>query len=267
MKRTICIILMVLFTGLLATSGYFIAQNRKAADEAGSMYDELADMVDKATTPAVDENGETAPPAEEASYSADKTFLVDYSELYAQNSDMVGWIKIEDTNINYPVVQSVDSPDFYLKHGFDKSYSDYGCPYVQENCDVQFPSDNIVIYGHHMKNGSMFADLEKFKTEEFWQSHKTFTFDTLTDHHVYEIVAVFKTVVYTDSPESFKYYRFVDATSESDFDEFIAKCKDLSLYDTGVDAEYGDKLVTLSTCEYSRTNGRLVVVGKLIAEP
>ncbi len=84
---------------------------------------------------------------------------------------------------------------------------------------------------------------------------------------MYEIVAVFKTVVYTDSSESFKYYRFVDATSESDFDEFIAKCKDLSLYDTGVDAEYGDKLVTLSTCEYSRTNGRLVVVGKLIAEP
>lgn len=267
MKRTICIILMVLFTGLLATSGYFIAQNRKAADEAGSMYDELADMVEKAKTPVVDENGETDPPAEEASYSENKTFLVDYSELYAQNSDMVGWIKIEDTNINYPVVQSVNNPDFYLKHGFDKSYSDYGCPYVQENCDVQFPSDNIVIYGHHMKNGSMFADLEKFKNEEFWQSHKTFTFDTLTDHHVYEIVAVFKTVVYTDSSESFKYYRFVDATSESDFDEFIAKCKELSLYETGVDAEYGDKLVTLSTCEYSRTNGRLVVVGKLIAEP
>lgn len=266
MKRTICIILIVLFTGLLATSGYFIAQNRKAADEAGSMYDELADMVDKAKTPVVNENGEIISTTETA-FSEDKTFLVDYSALYAQNSDMVGWIKIQDTNINYPVVQSVDNPDFYLKHGFDKSYSDYGCPYVQENCDVQFPSDNIVIYGHNMKNGSMFADLEKFKSEEFWQNHKTFSFDTLTDHHVYEIVAVIKTVVYTDSPASFKYYRFVDATSESDFDEFIARCKELSIYETGVDAEYGDKLVSLSTCEYSRTNGRLVVVGKLITEP
>lgn len=92
------------------------------------------------------------------------------------------------------------------------------------------------------------------------------SFDTLTDRQTYEVIAVFKTVVYTDSPESFKYYQFVNAETAEDFTAYVEKCKGLSLYDTGVTAEYGDKLLTLSTCEYSRTNGRLVVVAKLINE-
>ena len=138
--------------------------------------------------------------------------------------------------------------------------------YVQEDCDVLKPSDNLVIYGHHMNNGSMFADFEKFKDEDFWRGHKTIAFNTLTEKNEYEILAVFKTVVYTDSPEAFKYYRFTDAQSPEEFDAYIDKCKELSLYDTGVSAEYGDKLITLSTCEYSRTNGRIVVVAKKVTE-
>ena len=218
----------------------------------------LADMVDSAD----ESGGETEP----ILYSKDKTVLPELAGLYLKNSDLVGWISVEDTNINYPVMQSKDNPDFYLKHYFDKGYSDYGCPYVQENCDVQKPSDNIIIYGHHMKNGSMFCDLEKFKSKDFWQEHKTVTFHTLTEKNEYEIVAVFKTVVYTDSADSFKYYHFVNAETPEDFSAFIEKCKELSFYDTGVSAEYGDKLITLSTCEYSRSNGRLVVVAKKIAD-
>ena len=148
----------------------------------------------------------------------------------------------------------------------DKEYSDYGCPYVQEDCDMQEPSDNLVIYGHHMSNDSMFAHLEKFKSKDFWSEHRIITFNTLTDKQEYEIVAVFRTVVYTDSPEAFKFYRFIDAESANAFDDFIAKSKKLSFYDTGVTAEYGDKLITLSTCEYSRNNSRLVVVAKRITE-
>lgn len=135
----------------------------------------------------------------------------------------------------------------------------------ERNCDVQLPSDNVIIYGHHMKNGSMFCDLEKFKSQDFWQEHKTISFSTVTDRYEYEIVAVFKTFVYSDSPDSFKYYHFVNAETPENFSTFIDKCKELSLYDTGVSAEYGDKLITLSTCEYSRTNGRLVVVAKRIS--
>ena len=117
-----------------------------------------------------------------------------------------------------------------------------------------------------MNDGSMFAGLMKFKDKSFWEKHKTISFDTLTDRQTYEVIAVFKTVVYTDSPESFKYYQFVNAENAEDFTAYVEKCKELSLYDTDVTAEYGDKLLTLSTCEYSRTNGRLVVVAKLINE-
>ena len=159
----------------------------------------------------------------------------------------------------------IDEIYLLFQHEY-KEYSSYGCPYVQEDCDVLKPSDNLVIYGHHMNNGSMFADLEKFKDEDFWREHKTIAFNTLTEKNEYEILAVFKTVVYTDSPEAFKYYRFTDAQSPEEFDAYIDKCKELSLYDTGVSAEYGDKLITLSTCEYSRTNGRLVVVAKKVTE-
>ena len=112
----------------------------------------------------------------------------------------------------------------------------------------------------------MFAHLEKFKSKDFWSEHRMITFNTLTDKQEYEIVAVFRTVVYTDSPEAFKFYRFIDAERANEFDDFIAKCKELSFYDTGVTAEYGDKLITLSTCEYSRNNSRLVVVAKHITE-
>lgn len=260
MKKTILIILLIVFTTALAVSGYFIVSHYLDAKKASDLYDSIAEQVSEATSNDNDE----APATEPVQFSEDKLFLPDYFTLYEQNNDMVGWIKIEDTNINYPVVQSVDNPNYYLKHNFNKEYSDYGCPYVQENCDVQEPSDNIVIYGHHMSDGSMFADLEKFKSKEFWENHKTVAFGTLTDKNEYEIVSVFKTVVYTDSPDAFKYYQFVNAEEPAEFDAYVAKCKELSLYDTGVTAEYGDKLISLSTCEYSHNNGRLVVVAKLI---
>lgn len=256
MKKKICIILIAVFVALLGTSTYFIYDYYHQASEQSELYDSLAE--------AVEQTQNSDEPVEEISYSEEKTLLPEYAELFLQNMDMVGWIQVEDTNINYPVMHTPDNPDFYLKHGFDKGYTDYGCPYVQENCDVQEPSDNVIIYGHHMKNGSMFCDLEKFKSEDFYKEHKTISFNTLTDKCEYEIVAVFKTFVYSDSPESFKYYRFVNAETSEQFDEYIAKCKELSLYDTGVSAEYRDKLITLSTCEYSRTNGRLVVVAKRV---
>ncbi len=258
MKKYICMLLIAVFVTVLGTSAYFIFDYYKEANKQAELYEELASVADESNTES--ETVEIIP------YSEENTILPEFAELYQQNSDLVGWISVGDTNINYPVMQSVNDPNFYLKHGFDKEYSDYGCPYVQENCDVQKPSDNIVIYGHHMKNGSMFAHLEKFKDKDFWNEHRTITFNTLTDKQEYEIIAVFRTVAYTDSSDSFKYYRFVDAESSDDFVNYIAKCKELSIYDTGVTAEYGDKLITLSTCEYSRTNGRLVVVAKLIAE-
>lgn len=159
-------------------------------------------------------------------------------------------------------MQTPNNPNFYLKHNFEKAYSDLGTPYIQENCNLS-ESDNLVIYGHHIKGGKMFGALEDYKAESFYKKHKTIQFDTLTEQAEYEIVAVFKTVAY--SSEGFRYYDFVDAENEEAFDAYVAKCKELTLYDTGVSAAYGDRLITLFTCEYSAQNGRLVVVAKKVA--
>ena len=129
-----------MFVALFGTSAYFIIDHFQEEKEQAQMYGSLAQIVEQLETE----------PIEPIQYSENTTILPELAELYQQNNDLVGWIRVEDTNINYPVMQTVDNPNFYLKRGFDKEYTDYGCPYVQEDCDVQAPSDNVVIYGHHM---------------------------------------------------------------------------------------------------------------------
>ena len=124
--------------------------------------------------------------------STGNNFLPQYQALYAQNSDLSGWIQIDGTGINYPVMQSKQNPDFYLKHNFEKADSPHGCPYVQANCDLQTPSDNILVYGHNMKDGTMFPDLLQYKREFFWEQHRIIRFDTLTAQAEYTVMAVFR---------------------------------------------------------------------------
>ena len=171
MKNKIYIAIICAFSIVFAVSSGFLIKHYCDSAKQAEMYDNLIEVVET-------EPEETT---ELMNYSEEKTFIPEYQELYLQNNDMVGWIKVEDTKINYPVMQSKDNPNFYLKHGFDKAYTDYGCPYVQENCDMELPSDNIIIYGHHMNDGSMFAGLMKFKDKSFWEKHKTIRFDTLDE--------------------------------------------------------------------------------------
>ena len=182
--------------------------------------------------------------------------------LYLENSDMVGWIQIEGTRIDYPVMQTPADPNYYLKHDFEKNYTDYGCPFMQADCDALAPSDNLIIYGHNMKNGSMFADLAKYGSKDFWQAHKTVWFDTELGSSAYEIFAVIHTTVQADSADAFPFYRFVNAASPEEFADYVSACKARVLYDTGISAEYGDKLLTLSTCDNITDNGRLLVIAK-----
>ena len=137
-------------------------------------------------------------------------------------------------------------------------YSNLGTPYIQENCDLK-TSDNLILYGHHMLDGGMFSDLDLYKKKSFWEKHKTIRFDTLDEIAEYEILAVIVTTAYR--PDSFRYYEYTGGSQEQ-FEKYVSDCKRLSLYDTGVNAEYGDKLITLSTCEYSQNDGRLLVVAK-----
>lgn len=184
--------------------------------------------------------------------------------LYLENSDMVGWIQIEGTSIDYPVMQTPADPNYYLKHDFEKRYTDYGCPFIQSDCDVQAPSDNLIIYGHNMKDGSMFADLARYRSKDFWQAHKTVWFDTALGSCAYEIFAVIHTTVQADSADAFPFYRFVNAEAPEDFAAYVTACKARALYDTGIFAEYGDRLLTLSTCDNITDDGRLLVIAKRI---
>ena len=262
-KQKILIAGAALFAALFLFSGIMLAWQYQDGKESADAFEAVAGLVRPDETP----QPSTAPGEPVDSVEAPDPSLIAYEKYEAvreQNSDFVGWISIDGTNINYPVMQTVDNPNYYLKRGFEKQHSNYGVPYVQENCMLGI-SDNIIIYGHHMNNGSMFADLCKYEREDFYREHPTVRFDTLSSLGEYEIVAVFKTVAYSE--KGFKYYHFVDAAGEDDFNAFVSQCKALSLYDTGVSAEYGDKLLTLSTCEYSQTNGRMVVLAKLITSP
>lgn len=184
--------------------------------------------------------------------------------LYLENPDMVGWIHIDGTRIDYPVMQTPTDPTYYLKHDFEKNYTDYGCPFMQADCDALCPSDNLIIYGHNMKDGSMFADLAKYRSKDFWQTHKTVWFDTELGSSAYEIFSVIHTTVQADDADAFPFYRFVDAASPEEFADYVSACKAQALYDTGISAQYGDKLLTLSTCDNITDNGRWLVIGKRI---
>ena len=257
-KNIICIVASVCLLGAAAFCSYHIYDHYAQESEQEEAFEEIAEIVEQAQKQEVAEEILS----DDAPVSEGDDVLAHYKELYLQNEHLVGWLSIAGTTINYPVMQTVDSPNYYLKRNFEKEYSDLGTPYVQENCDIS-QSDNLVIYGHHIKGGKMFGALEDYKSQSFYEEHNSIQFDTLTQQGKYEIIAVFKTVAY--SSEGFRYYDFVDAENEEAFSIYIEKCKELSLYDTGVTAEYGDRLITLSTCEYSAQNGRLVVVAKKVA--
>jgi len=238
MKKIICMILLLALSVVFAVSAcFYISEYLQDKEQLGEL---------ESIAQTVNDNEQN---------SDNK-----YAELYAQNSDFIGWLRIDGTGIDYPVMQSKDDPDFYLKHNFSKEYSRFGIPYMQENCGLS--SDNIIIYGHNIKSKSMFNELTEYKNKAFYTAHKYITFDTLDEQRTYEVIATFKTVAYSDS--GFQYYDFVNANTAEEFDDYVAKSRALSFYDTGVAAEYGDKLLTLSTCEYSQKNGRFVIVAKLI---
>lgn len=183
-----------------------------------------------------------------------------YSDLYNKNKDFAGWISIKGTTINYPVMYTPENPDFYLKHNFEKQYSDFGVPYVSEACSIAPLSDNTIIYGHNITGGRMFGVLLDYTDKEFYENHKFIEFNTRYKKGKYEIIAVFKTSVYNE--QGFKYYTFINADSNDDYMIFIKQCKELSFYETEATAKYGDKLITISTCDSGLNNRRFVIVAK-----
>lgn len=205
------------------------------------------------------------PLSEDSLTDTSTVMLKRYESLYEENHDLVGWLSVEGMTIDYPVMQNEDM-DYYLHHDFYGKEDRYGCLFVKEIADVDTPGTNFVIYGHNMRDGAMFGDLDLYRDESFYREHPIISFDTLYEERTYEIVAVFKSRVYKSDDDAFKYYQFYDASTEEEFDYFYDNIKELSFYDTGVTAEFGDTFLTLSTCAYHVDDGRLAVVAKRLTE-
>ncbi len=180
------------------------------------------------------------------------------------NSDFVGILTIPDTIINYPVMYT-KGKDYYLRRSFDKKSSTAGSLYIDKYNTISPKDDNLIIYGHNMKNGSMFHELLNYKEEEFYNNHKYFYFTTDEVKEKYEIVSMFVSKVFYKTDNVFKYYKFYNASNEEEFNYYKENILKLSLFDTKVELNYKDKFITLSTCDYSIDNGRFVVIGKLIS--
>lgn len=185
-------------------------------------------------------------------------------ELQKENPEVVGWLEIEGTNISYPVCQA-DNNDYYLTHSYKKEKVTGGSPFLDKDYDFTIPSSNLLIYGHRNTKGLLFEDLIKYQDESFYNDHKIIRFTTSTEDNTYEVMSAFNSrVYYQDETNVFRYYYFVNAENQAEYDEFVENCKKSSLYETGVTAEYGDQLLTLSTCEYSQEDGRFAVVARKI---
>ncbi len=264
-RLILCLLLGVLASALvlLAVSiGAYKIVTKKAEADFQALAAQVSDTTAAASTAA---SLETSRPAQTLPSTAPReteppVMLEQYTELYRQNPDLFGWVTIPDTKIDYPVMYSPEAPERYLHANFQKEYSYPGTPFLEASCSAD--SDNLIIYAHNMLDGSMFRSLLKYEQKNYWQQHPTILFNTLYKEQEYEIIAAFYDRVYLKTDTCFKFYQFIDAEDAADFDNAIQEFQKKSLYDTGLTAEYGDKLITLVTCAYHTENGRFVVVAK-----
>lgn len=249
------------------TDSFSLMNGLSGQDPSGSGGAKDASGQDAGAGAADDDLGTAADPMtpeEIAAATAKRASRIPgYEILRAKNPDTAGWVTVPGTPIDYPVMQSVDRPNYYLKHNFDKSKSSYGVPYAAEHCDLTGNCPNVVIYGHHMKNGTMFAGLMKYTDQSFWQAHPYLWFDTLDEPGLYEIIGAVRASA-SDREEEIFHLAYAD--TEEEYQAFIEELKKRSMYNTGLDAEYGDPLVTLITCEYTRDEGRLLVTARKVED-
>ena len=256
-KRKITVALLsLLATACLAyVFFYYYQYGRSSVD-----YDNLAQLKEKDDEKAkdngykitiVNENKEMPP------------ILAKYETLYNKNKKLIGWLKIADTNIDYPVMQTSNN-EYYLDHNFDQEYDKNGSLFLDKDCNAAFPNTNMIIYGHHMKSGKMFGNLNYYSKESYYKEHPQIQFDTIYEEGIYDIMYVFRSRIYNEDEVVFKYYQFFDVNSEDEFYSAMDEMSRMSLYDTGVQPQYGDKLITLSTCDNSEEDGRFVVVAKKV---
>jgi len=191
-----------------------------------------------------DSNGAAAQEGSSAMQTMAANSKRNLAVLMEQNQDCLGWMYIEGAGVDYPVM--------YIRRGFDKSYSHSGVPFMDWRCTPD--SDNRIIYGHNMKNNTMFSGLVNYTDKLHCMAYPIIEFETSEGCESCEVFAVIR----TDSSD--QWYLFVDAQDQEEYDRYVSYIKSRSLYDTGVTPQFGQKLLTLSTCEYTSDDARLLVI-------
>ncbi|MCL2124452.1 MAG: class B sortase [Oscillospiraceae bacterium] len=293
-RRTIFRVSLAAFVAIFAVSAFFVARQlirtKVAASEFNEISQTLRDMVasyerdagaGSAENHAADDAG-SGTGADGASGTggdaADGDSIVDghdemeaqpispqqlaYMEMQKEHPDFVGWLRIPGTVVDYPVMHTPADPEYYLASNFFGKRSSHGTPFLDYRCDPAKPSDNMTIYGHHMQDGSMFAVLERYKSKEFYESHKTIEFDTAYGIGDYEVIAAFVAYTSASGAYAFEYYNYVDFYTIEEFGEYMEALGKYQIYDTGETAQFGDRLLSLSTCDYTGANSRMVVVAR-----
>lgn len=174
------------------------------------------------------------------------------SELISMNSECFGWINISGTNINYPVMHTPSNPQKYLNRNFYGEYSYSGTPFLDARCSAD--STNLIIYGHHMNNGTMFADLCNYTDYSYFTEHPTVVLETKDGAFAYSVFSVMKV------KSDVYWYRFTTVGTEKSYNSRIEYAKEKSIYDTGITPVYGQQILTLSTCYGYNQDDRILVL-------
>ena len=241
---------------LLSTIDIYEKENAKeVAQNISEDEEEKAEL-------ELEEKGETISTENTEEQKQETERILQVKQLQEQNADIIGWLEIENTNINYPVLQGTDN-SYYMTHNYKKENSKNGSIFLDANYNWNIPSNNLLIYGHNLGNGMMFQELLKYEKESFYQEHPVIRFTTAEEDAEYEIISAFKSRVYYKSEKNvFRYYFFLNRESEEEYNEFVKKAKNASLYPIDATASYGEQLITLSTCSYYVKDGRFAVIGR-----
>ena len=203
----------------------------------------------------------------------ESSILPEYRELYDYNNAVIGYIYIDGTTIEGPVLQTLADYEYYLHRDIDGALSEPGCIILDADSEIGIgtrekgylegyePSTIQLVHGHNMRNGTMFGSLLKYASSSYADSHRIIDYDSIYEKRSYEVVCAFYSQIYPEDSTEFKYYNWNQIDSEAEFDEWWTNISDMALYKRDVDIHYGDEIIVLSTCAYQVEDGRFAVVG------
>lgn len=265
MRKPIIVLLILLCAALALFSGYMVFSEIREYKEGSEAYDELTEFVEQPKQTEPETKPSTEPSETESMTEPEEPTVVlpavDFTALREKAPDVIGWLTLSDTAINYPVVQA-DNNDYYLRRLYDGTYNQAGCLFADYRSAADLSGRNTVIYGHNMRDGSMFSTLREYVSQEFCEAHPTMYLITPDCGYIVEIFAAF-TASPSETGSDTSPWR-VEWPDEDAFAKWLIRSAERSVINTDVTVESGDRILSLSTCTNSGKD-RFLVMGKLTA--